>query len=327
MEIRDAIYGKEEINDAVLVELINSKAIQRLKKVSQWRLPSKYYHLKNGYSRYDHSIGVLILLRRLGADIKEQIAGLLHDVSHTTFSHLIDWIQGDPSRENYQDSIFGKIVNSSDASEILNVHGFDVQDFLELEKFSLLEKKPPFLCADRIDYTLRDLVIEDFGLAKNLFEGLVNHNQSIVFSSKEKAKTFAEIYVSFQRDHWGGMQARARYYVFSEILKKALDKGIIKHPDFMTVEDKILSSLESSDEPEILENLRLLERDFEVKKSGGSEGIYLKKKFRYIDPGVLIEGKVKRLTEISSDYDILLKKARQRYKEDILETKFLISKK
>jgi HD superfamily phosphohydrolase len=32
----------------------------------------------------------MLLVRRLGASLEEQIAALLHDVSHTAFSHVID---------------------------------------------------------------------------------------------------------------------------------------------------------------------------------------------------------------------------------------------
>ena len=85
MKIEDRVYGEEEIREKVLVDLINCKSIQRLKGLAQFGLPDEYYH-RNGFSRYEHSLGVLIFLRKFGTDLNEQIAGLLHDVSHTAFS-------------------------------------------------------------------------------------------------------------------------------------------------------------------------------------------------------------------------------------------------
>ncbi len=81
-KIYDKVYGKEKIKEPVLIELINSDSIQRLKGISQFGMPDEYYHLKT-FSRKEHSIGVLILLRRMRANLEEQVAGLLHDVSHT----------------------------------------------------------------------------------------------------------------------------------------------------------------------------------------------------------------------------------------------------
>ena len=79
MKLNDSVYGEEEINEPVLLELINSKPVQRLKGISQMGLPKDYYH-RPVFSRFDHSVGVLILLRRLNANLREQIAGLLHDI-------------------------------------------------------------------------------------------------------------------------------------------------------------------------------------------------------------------------------------------------------
>ena len=156
MKIIDIVYGKEEINEPILIELINSAPIQRLKGVSQFGIPDEYYH-KKGFSRFEHSIGVLILLRRLNAKLEEQVAGLLHDVSHTAFSHLIDWVIGDPSKEDYQDKTLLKTLEETEISQILKKYGFSPKKIAGIEKFFLLEQRAPNLCADRVDYTLREI--------------------------------------------------------------------------------------------------------------------------------------------------------------------------
>ena len=89
--IFDKIYGTYKITSPVIIKLLKSSPVQRLKKIAQFGVPDQLYHLK-GYSRYDHSVGVFLLLRKLEASELEQIAGLLHDVSHTAFSHVIDYV-------------------------------------------------------------------------------------------------------------------------------------------------------------------------------------------------------------------------------------------
>ena len=43
-------------------------------------------------SRFEHSLGVCHLIKILNGSQKEQIAGLLHDIPHTAFSHVIDYV-------------------------------------------------------------------------------------------------------------------------------------------------------------------------------------------------------------------------------------------
>src|SRR6056297_2651843 len=81
MKIKDRVYGVEEINEPVLIDIINSSEMERLKNVSQLGLPEEYYNRKV-FSREEHSLGVLVNLRRIGANLKEQIAGSIHDINH-----------------------------------------------------------------------------------------------------------------------------------------------------------------------------------------------------------------------------------------------------
>ena len=168
MTINDPIYGKFKITEPVLIELIEAPSMQRLKKISQLGLPDRYYHRK-GFSRFDHSIGVLLALRQLKADLEEQVAGLLHDVSHTAFSHLVDWVIGDPTKEDFQDKNHLSYLKKSEIPKILSEAGFDVKQIADHHRFKLLERDAPEMCADRLDYALREFPIEiSVDLAKNI---------------------------------------------------------------------------------------------------------------------------------------------------------------
>lgn len=309
MEIKDKVYGKEEIKEFVLIDLINSNAVQRLKGVSQLGMPDEYYH-KKGYSRYEHSIGVLVLLRRLQSDLNEQIAGLLHDVSHTAFSHVVDWVLGDSTKEDYQDNNHLEIISDSDIPEILDKYGFDYRKISNLKNFSLLEREAPSLCVDRIDYTLRELELEGkSGIVKKVFNNLTNKNGQIVFQDFGVAENFANEYMNLQNEHWAGNEARARYYVLASVLKKGLEEKLIKVGDFMKTDNEIIELLKKSNRDYILNGLNLLRNSFKVVEC--DEGIELKKKFRYINPEVLVRGRIVPLTEISFDYNHFLQKEKK----------------
>lgn len=306
MLIKDRVYGEEEINEQVLIDLINSKTLQRLIDVSQQGLPQDYYH-RIVFSRFEHSIGVMILLRRLDADIKEQIAGLLHDISHTAFSHVIDWVLGDPTKEDYQDNNHLNIIESSEVPKILESYGFDYKDIANIESFSLLEKPAPSLCVDRFDYAIRE--IKDLGnhdLVGLCVTNLKNVNGQMVFKNKQAAEQFANEYLKLQKEHWAGNETRARYYVLAQILRKAIYLNFISKDDLMKTDHFIINILKNSKNQEILEQLDTLRNGFRIEES--KEGIELKKKFRYIDPEVLTEEGITSLTKISLGYKEALEK-------------------
>jgi len=68
MIITDLVYGMCEVDSPVLIDLISSKPIQRLKGVAQCGptilvMPEKFI-------RYEHSVGVMLLLRSLNASLE-----------------------------------------------------------------------------------------------------------------------------------------------------------------------------------------------------------------------------------------------------------------
>ncbi|MFA7707394.1 MAG: NUDIX domain-containing protein [Candidatus Pacearchaeota archaeon] len=319
LKLVDSVYGVEEINEPVLIDLINSASVQRLKGISQYGMPDEYYHKKN-YSRYDHSIGVFLLLRRLGADLKEQIAGLLHDVSHTAFSHVVDWVLGDSTKEDYQDNNHLNFIRNSEIPKILEKYCLNFEEISDSENFSLLEQPAPGLCADRIDYALRELKKE--GKSIDLFVlNLINFKGQIAFKSKEAAEGFAYEYLGLQNEHWASNEARARYFVLASILKKGLEKNIISLEDLYKTDMEIINKLILSSDLFILENLNLLKNKLIIKEVKTPEGILLKKKFRYIDPEVRINEETRKLSEVSEEYKQRLEKEKQ---NSIIERRIII---
>src|SRR5436190_23051682 len=91
MRWHDRVYGDVAIEEPGILDLIGSPTFERLKGVRQAGPSALTFPFKN-VTRFEHSLGVFLLLRRLGADRREQVAGLLHDISHTAFSHAVDFV-------------------------------------------------------------------------------------------------------------------------------------------------------------------------------------------------------------------------------------------
>jgi len=301
--IRDKIYGTYSFTEPVIIELLKSKPVQRLKNISQFGIPDKYYHIKN-FSRYEHSVGVMILIRSLGGSLEEQIAGLLHDVSHTAFSHVIDWVVGEAGDETYQDGQHDDIINSGEISRILKKYKYHPQKISDYHNFKLLERDIPSLCADRVDYAFREFPRQ---VAKSLFASLINIDNQIVFRDKPAAYTFATNFLRLQRVHWGGFEAVSRFKLFSGALKLALHEKTIKFADFLRDDKYIINKLLKSKNAKIQSILKIL-RNKKIPFPKKSE--IINKKFRYTDPEFLDKGRLYKLSQTDLRYKKYLEKER-----------------
>ena len=47
------------------------------------------------YSRFDHSMGVALIVWHFTGDRAQALAGLLHDVATPVFAHVVDFMRGD----------------------------------------------------------------------------------------------------------------------------------------------------------------------------------------------------------------------------------------
>lgn len=300
MKITDLVYGNFEVLEPILIDLINSNSVQRLKDISQLGMPDEYSGVQ-GFSRYEHSVGVMCFLRKFGASLDEQLAGLLHDSSHTTFSHVIDWVIGDPTKEDYQDNIFEDFLKKSDASKILKKHNCDLFFISNLSNFLLLEREAPKLCADRLDYSLRQIHLnKKEKVVQEILNDLSVKNNQIVFSDLNLAEIFAKEYMNLQKFQWAGDQMRVRYYILSNILKEALKIKLISFEEFSKTETPLLKKLNNCNNSFIHSNLNLLRKGFTAVQD--EKGVELKKKFRYIDPEISFNGSFKKLSEFSEEY-------------------------
>ena len=286
MIIKDIVYGTNKIEEPVILKLIKQPEIQRLKKITNYGVPKKYYFSEwPDFSRYEHSIGVMILLNKLGASIEEQIAGLLHDISTPALAHVTDWVLGNGKAgdESYHDNLHKIIVDRSKIPDILKKYGFDSREILDFDSFSLLERPTSKLCADRIDYSLRQFMYyKNPKITKECLNNLSVENGEIVFNNRTSASQFANGYLECQIEHWGSKKVVKKYHNFSKILKYALDKNIICEKDFFGNDGTIIGKLEKSDDKKIKELLIKLQKHENVDNK--KEKVY--KKFRHVDPAI-----------------------------------------
>ena len=125
--IKDELYGEYSV-EKIIYEIINTETFKRLKNIHQGGgafLVKKEWNLK----RYEHSIGVMLLALKFGSSLEEQIKALLHDISHSAFSHVIDYVLGNED-ENWHDMIQDKFLEKNDLIEIFERYGLNVKDIM-----------------------------------------------------------------------------------------------------------------------------------------------------------------------------------------------------
>jgi len=314
MDYQDRIYGDFQISDTVILELINSKTLQRLKNIDQAGYFEPHFP-GTAHSRFEHSFGVYLLLKKYNAPIEEQIAGLIHDVSHSVFSHCIDYVldAGSEEKHDHQDNVFDEFVRKSEIPAILVKFGFDLERILNDENFPLKEKKLPDLCADRIDYSLRTGVmfkVINQTEARELLENLVAEKGSWIFKNFEFAEKYAKLFMHFNSNYYAGLSSAVMFRTIGDYLRHALKKKYINESDLYSTDEKVLSKISqfhNQDE----ELARLFQRMNDGKNFINNPENYDAKvccKSRVVDPLFKSESGIKRISEVDERWREIIKR-------------------
>lgn len=312
MHIKDRIYGEFDINEPVLRELLKCDALQWLKEIEQHGYFEQYFP-GCAFSRYEHSVGVMLLLRKFKASLEEQAAGLIHDVSHTVFSHAGDFIFGTQADQSSQDNYMEQFVRNSDIPTILKKHGFEVNRILDDTKFPLLETKLPDLCADRIDYGLREIVanrkhvptMTDEEIKFFLASLKIVENHWIV-ADVELAKKFVEAYSAMNEEVWSGPKAVIMFVSLKKVLQHALGARYLDKSDLFKRESQVWEKLLSYQHTDTTLNklINELNRPREWVDSISNPDIETVVKSRAVDP--LVGEGSKRYSDINIEYKKVL---------------------
>lgn len=304
MDYFDRIYGHTTITEPVIQAIIDSEAMQRLKKVNQYGASFyRFAHLTT--NRFEHCVGVYVLLRKFNATLEEQIAGLLHDVPHTAFSHVVDFVFGGSEVGTFHEEFHKEVVMNSALPQILEAHNLAISTLLDKHRFHLLERDLPDLCMDRIDYCFRDLVTDrilDLEQAQRLLSKMTRFEDTIIFEDQTAAREFADYFRRGDERLWGHPLQAALYYLFAEALKVALFENIISFKDLFSVDEIVYEKLAAARQPLIQRNLERV-KHIQVVEDPVNYDFYIRTKIRMVDPYVLVDGAPVRLSHLDEVFD------------------------
>ncbi len=292
MRLADKLYGTIEIDEPVLLELLQTNAVQRLKGILQHGITA-LIGITYPTTRFEHSVGVMMLVRRLGASLEEQIAALLHDVSHTAFSHVVDYVFNQHDQQGYHEAIKLEYVAATEIPLVVTSWGYTWQHILDAERFSLLEQPAPALCADRLDYFLRDS--QNLGLAsaadvQRVLSHLVVKDGRIGVDDPLTARWMGETFIAADERSWANYREVGLYELAARALRTALEMGLLHEPDFMQTDAWVWQRLQSAEQPELREQVRLISAQTRFVEDENRADFWVSTKLRTIDPDVLVEG-------------------------------------
>ena len=166
----DPVYGYVHVFDKLIWDLIQTKEVQRLRRIKQLGGTYMVFHTAE-HSRFSHSLGVYEMARKIiralmycGTVLEEEerllvlSAALLHDLGHGPFSHSFE------SVFNVRHELFTEriIMEDTEVNQVLESYqkGFatKVRDVINktYENPLVINIISSQLDADRLDYLLRD---------------------------------------------------------------------------------------------------------------------------------------------------------------------------
>ncbi|ASP28742.1 HD superfamily phosphohydrolase [Spiroplasma corruscae] len=198
--IRDNVHGEINIKEDFIIELIETKAFQRLRRIVQLG-GGQYVFPSASHTRFSHSIGTYHVVCKFlenenltqGLNKKDfpvvKAASLLHDIGHGPFSHSFEKVIS-INHEKYSVKI---ILNDNEITNVLrkaNIDPMEVASIIEgnhpVNVFNMLVSSQ--IDADRIDYLLRDSLGAGVNYSKLDLQWIIRHattnEGNIVFPEK-----------------------------------------------------------------------------------------------------------------------------------------------
>lgn len=303
-------------------ELINTPEFKRLSNVGmncgcEYTSFPIFSNGKN-YTRYNHSIGVALIIWHFTKDIKQSIAGLLHDISSPVFAHVIDFLNGDhETQESTEEKTEEIIENSAEIQAILKKYNLTTEDVKDYHMYPIADNDSPLLSADRLEYTLGNAYYYGFKSMdeiKDMYNDLViSQNEfgqdEISFSTLDKAIEFTSVSLENSKVYTCNVDRFSMQYL-ADLLKLAVDKNVINLNDLYTIEEKVIMKLQKDAELKSkwndFRNMSQIFTSNEKPENGYWVNIPAKK--RYINPLIVNNGRVTDLCEsLSKEIDDFLK--------------------
>ena len=269
----------KEIPD-FLIEYANVKEMQRLKGISMVSacehtklIPYKFFH-----TRYEHSIGVALIVWNFTKNKKQTIAGLYHDIATPSFSHVVDYLHGDYEKQETTESLTERIIkNSEDIMGLLKRDNIKVEEIEDYHIYPIADNDSPRLSADRLEYTLSDgLVTQNvFSLEsiKRIYNNLIilkneSGEDELGFKNLNIAEEYIERAIKMWQLFSGNNENNVIMQFWADIIKRMTELKYMKEEDLYKFSEKeIVDKIKKCQNKKITEAFKIFENTTKIGRS------------------------------------------------------------
>jgi len=260
------------------------------------------------YTRFDHSVGVALIIWHFTLDMKQAVAGLFHDISTPVFAHVVDFLNHDHLQQESTEEETKEIISGSNQIQrLLTEYGLTVQDVCDYHRYPIADNDSPMLSADRLEYTLGNSVNYRFRTLKEVqayYEDLtIVSNElgasEIAFRSKELACAFTEAALLNSKVYVADADRFSMQFL-ADILRYALDHNILREEDLYSTEPEVIARLQScTPTASLWKDLCGFSTTHRKNENPDlPRWISVPAKKRYVDPLVANHGRVTEISEL-----------------------------
>ncbi len=299
----------------VICDCAEAPSMQRLKRVGmncgcEYTAFARFAGLQP-YSRYDHSLGVALIVWHFTHDSAQAVAGLLHDVASPVFAHVVDFLHGDYlTQESTEDGTEEIIEHDAALQRTLHAYGLCTKDVCDYHRYPIADNDSPRLSADRLEYTLGNCLnyrIRTPGEVKAFYDDLAvadaeDGQAELAFCTPSIAEDFTEAALACSKIYVSD-EDRYAMQMLSEVLRLALQRGALEESDLHSTEPQVIAKLERDETTAAAWRAfcacKTVLRAEAPQADGAWRQIFAKK--RYIDPLIKGVGRVCEADEALRD--------------------------
>jgi len=227
---KDPVHDYIYVHDAIVWNVINTKAFQRLRRIKVMGTSYMTYHGAE-HSRFTHSLGAYEVMRKVLSHFRRNhqwpkddrtrllalVSALVHDIGHGPFSHSIESVFG-CEHEWWTKKLLAEDAEMQQVlSTVDNEFAADVIDVIDKsDRFSgIVKLLSSQLDVDRMDYLLRDA----------FYTGVIYGRFELERLIRVMRPYRGDVYVKRSGVHTVEQYILARYFMYSQVYLHPLTLG------------------------------------------------------------------------------------------------------
>ena len=172
--------------------------------------------------------------------------------------------------------------------------------------YTLLEQDLPHLCADRLDYFLRDALDLRLTTPREVNKALKNltaHQGRIVVTDLPTARWLGYTFIKCDQTSWANFREVGLYELAARAIRRGLEIGVLTAADIWGTDLPAWEKLRASTDPELQHNFQRVHKDTQFVWDDENPEFRVSTKLRSIDPDVLIDDENQPLSTLDPVFE------------------------